>query len=147
MPCFYPLEKMWFIRRLHSIKLVLSHSIFVSKAREFSLKKSNYYEDGLNKTNITFDYFLKKQLSNMEIVETEKNQFPFGIMIHNGNWIYFAPFWNHPNCADGSVEGICLKIPVNSEFGRHLLDSFDSLFNNGVEIKNFDMQQVRNIGY
>jgi hypothetical protein len=55
----------------------------------------------------------------------EYSSFPFGIMIASGNYIWFSPLWIDKDVAG---KGPILEIRYNSELGKEIIRSFESLF-------------------
>jgi len=59
----------------------------------------------------------------------EHHVFPFGSMVAHGNYIWYAPLWNHKN---SKTKGAALEVRRDSQFGAELIDSFDAIWDSVV---------------
>jgi hypothetical protein len=134
------------LHKFEKIHIALDHSEKTTEARSVALDKENFRDDGFIKTQ-TFLNFLKDSKMNekVKIVEINKKQYPFGIMIHNDKTIFYSPLWNHSAKTDGAVEDVFLKIPSASKLGRMMTSSFKVLFDTGKVIGNYDVNLIKDI--
>jgi hypothetical protein len=114
--------------RFHSI---LDDKFDANSEVEYRARNSNGLKDLREMLGIGSDE--PKASDVYQIVE--HRIFPFGSMVAHGNYIWYAPLWNHRN---SKTTGAALEVRRDSQFGRELIDSFDAIWDSAApaELKN-----------
>jgi len=133
-----------FLSKFREIQIVVDQSIKTSNARSVALKDEQYRRDNISKIDGCLRFFKRAGLKNIKIVEMDKIQYPYGIIIQNDKYVFYAPLWNHPNTAAGAATDVYLKVPSDSKVGQLMIASFDQLFANGTVVVDYALGNVEN---
>ena len=123
------------------IKILFTLDKDVSKIRQKShaikdhSNVDEYLEGNTEKFNVfkrTLSHHKSTSSMNSNLTIKQYQSMPFGILMAIGNYIWFSPLWVN---IDVFNKGYFLIIRHDSELGKHLIDSFDKMFDNPTSIE------------
>jgi hypothetical protein len=136
-------KKILNLGKFPEVQIVLDQSVKTSNARRIALNNDDYRKESIDRLSKCLRFFKsKEELENIKIVDMNQIQYPCGIMIQNGEHVFYAPLWNKCYTQAGAVTGPYLKIPANSETGQLMIQSFDALYAEGEKVVDYASRTV-----